>query len=105
MQQLTVNCNNHTLVRSFQKYMQRSATNSKHHLQIYMQWWWNIHSIIHVWKLCFPLSNNKLIIRTSLYEHYRSLFIRHTVHVTGSDVVVCRHFGSLCVWLLESMEM
>jgi len=47
---------------------------------------------------------HRLFVR-GLYEHYKLLFIHHTVHVTESDVMIHHHCGRSVVWLLESMEM
>ena len=44
---------------------------------------------------------NDLIIRTGLYKRY--VFVRHSVYLKGSDVVMCRHSGSEIVWLLEGV--
>ena len=37
----------------------------------------------------------KLLICMGLYERYQSLFVRHTVYVTGSDIMMCCHFHRL----------
>jgi len=50
--------------------------------------------------------DHALIIYMGLYERYESLFVSHTFHVTGDEVMMCGHLelGRLVIWLLESME-